>query len=456
MQATLEGRMLATVNLFVISAAVALVAVACDAPSPVQTKSVGAQAMLNAGLGHMPLTPPMLFDDIMEDIGKRAPGFAGVTLDKDGNLVLMHTKGADIAGIDREVRAYIAVRGPHAVVRVSRDQEVTYTFAELATLRRAINPYQFHVQTVDIDEVRNRLVLGVTSDPQATALRKAILSMGQSLDAVVIEIVAPPVQTTLTLQDSARPVIAGLALVMQGGGGCTLGPTVRVPTWKTRYILTNSHCTATPWAYDAGAAHQPFIYNPWSTYFGAEAMDPPPFYGYPLCPTSTYCRQSDAAVIQFEDTTESAFKIARTTDMVMSPGTQGGLTRASPDFAVIDTFPYADLLVGQYLHKVGQMSGWSFGQIGNTCFDIWNAAFGGYVRCNFKAAGTVMLGDSGSPMFVWWAGGSGYDAGVAGILWGTAHVNHYIDNGTVFVGDTLVFSPWYHVMIDFGQVLPFP
>ncbi len=367
----------------------------------------------------------------------------------------MHTKSADTAALSREVQSHDGLANLRGVARRLRFEDRKYSFGQLAELKRAVNPYQYHVLMVDIDEVRNHLVLGVASEREAASVRKAIAAGGVVSDAIEVMVIAAPTQASLTLQDSARPVIAGLAHVMEGGGGCTLGPTVRFPGWSSRYIMTNSHCTATHWAYDGRGADQPFIWPPWSTYFGVEAMDPPPFYGYPLCPTGTYCRQSDAAVIQFENVNESAFKIARTTQMVTTPGTLGSITRATPDFTVIDTFPYASLLAGQPVHKVGQTTGWSFGAIGTTCADIWNAEFGGYVRCNFKSAGTVMLGDSGSPVFIWWAGGSGYDAGVAGLLWGAAHVHHYLADGR-FVGDTLVFSPWHQVMIDFGVPTPFP
>lgn len=451
-----------TARLLAVGVATATIAVACDVPTPVQVGSppgVRAWALADLGLTtNTPLTPPVRFDDIMENVGRRAPGFAGIRIDDDGNMVLMHTKGADVQAIEREVRARIAPTTPRRTAPAVRFEETRYTFAELANLKRAVNPYQFRVLSVDIDEVRNRLVLGVASAQQAAAVRDAISALGQSLDGILVEVVKPPIPATLTLQDSARPVIGGLKFTMYGVPDCTLGPNTRFGTWTTRYAVINSHCTSTYVGYDGGAAHQPFVYNPWSTYFGAEVMDPSPYYGYPMCPTGQYCREADVALIQFENTGESAFKIARTTEMVTSPGTEGPITRASPDFVVIDTFAYANLLVGQYLHKVGQRTGWSFGAIGTTCYDIWRPEFNAWVMCSFKAAGTVTGGDSGSPVFVWWAGGSGYDAGVAGILWGSAHHHHYIyiQGIQVSVGDTLIFSPWRNVMWDLGSPLPFP
>ncbi len=106
--------------------------------------------------------------------------------------------------------------------------------------------------------------------------------------------------------------------------------------------------------------------------------------------------------------------------------------------------------VGQYVHKVGDATGWTWGQILNTCVDHHFGAwliFGGYyvTECAYEATYRETGGDSGGPVFT--LDGNGYaQSGDIVKLMGI-HFGHIGETGPA------VFSKWGRVVMDFGTTL---
>jgi hypothetical protein len=401
---------------------------------------------------------PVTSDDELEALGQTINGFAGFYIDDAGVLVIQRAAGGRSTALEAAVRGFAKAHGGELPVKV-RIHDVDVTFGELRRLRRALQPFAIPgVIMVDVDEVRNRLVLGVATTADSLSVDAVLKRSAENTTFVVIRHVARIIPMTATLRDTGiTPAVGGIQIAGLGAAGlCTAGPIVRYPGFSTKYILTNSHCTQAAFQNDGGAFHQPFVWNPWNTFRGYEVSDPPHQYGAPWCDAGTYCRQADAALYQPSNQSWPVFEIARTTDMVTTPGVMGSIDRAFPNFIPTGLVPYSNLVVGQGLHKVGRTSGWSTGTISNTCVDGMGIDGVTKIRCSFVMHASVAGGDSGSPVFQWVGGASGYDVYVAGILWGMWSGLGYLPDGNPY-GDYLLFSPWQQIGYDLApSITPYP
>jgi hypothetical protein len=388
---------------------------------------------------------PLLFDDEMNALALQHPGFAGLVAQKDGSLRVLATARADQPSLEQGVKSFALSHGMSAAATISFGS-AQHDFATLFSARQNVRHVRMPgLRFIDIDEASNRVVVAVATaaDSIATA---AALAKGVDSAQVVNVIVVPPVKTMTDLTDFSRPIIAGLQIVMENGGTCTAGPIARPSSGSTRYMIVNSHCTATPWANDGGAAHQPFIWNLWGTHFGTESLDVTPWWDDGVCGEQYYyCRYSDAARVTLDSTTSHS--IARTTWVSVTPGSAGSTTLATGgNFSVTGVVPYSNLVLGQGLHKVGRTTGWTAGEITRTCVDVAVVANPNnfLLLCQFAASGAVGAGDSGSPVFQWYGGAPSYNSYLAGILWGA------------YSSSEFAFSPWYNITLDLGTLYPNP
>lgn len=105
------------------------------------------------------------------------------------------------------------------------------------------------------------------------------------------------------------------------------------------------------------------------------------------------------------------FKLARPIER--STGVSGSITidASAPRINVTGSFDYP--YVGETLDKIGITTGWTSGQVFETCTDI-NGGGGIWLWCQDKVSAGAWYGDSGSPVFYYQNGG----AVVVGLLWG--------------------------------------
>jgi hypothetical protein len=267
------------------------------------------------------------------------------------------------------------------------------------------------VLSTDIDEVRNRIVVGVVGAP---SLRPVITSLAQELgvpaEALIIEEDEQSIVGQQTLLDYLRPVPGGVRIGTAQDIYCTLGVNMQVLNYATwsfdgyRYFVSNSHCTPTFGSVDLFSVSQGYS----NSYIGAEYLDPPLFQGHSGCPSGRYCRFSDIAVFRYTLPNDSVMLpwIART------PG-QGNLT------------------ISNYVSdKTGRASGITTGNVTAKCQNRRQSnpdetdAFR-TMLCQGLAAYWAQGGDSGAPVFTLQSGEYRH----VGIHWG--------HTGTL--GN---FSPW--------------
>jgi hypothetical protein len=276
---------------------------------------------------------------------------------------------------------------------------------------------------LDLDEVRNRITVGLLSEDAQRSVSERLAKAGVPLEAVNFE-VSGPVEMEQTLQNFFRPLMGGYQIQNPGGGTCTLGFITTNPVNGAPAFVTNSHCTNTYWGFDGVAFGQ----AQWWQGVGNEVRDPNGF----RCFLWGRCRFADAALVQANVNT-AINQVARTT-WWGTPGNPGSLTVANPPLQVVSHVWWPSW--GQMVDKVGRTTGWNYGFVRNTCVLV-NVSFNRRLLCQYYADYWSQGGDSGSPVFIWW----GDRVGLTGLHWGSFKF--------LWVRRT-IFSPLGGVRLDLG------
>ncbi len=206
-------------------------------------------------------------DESFLAVGTAVPTFAGAYFGDGGELVIRLTKLADSTRalaemqqllLDRvrvDPRSMSEAQKREAVLpRRWRMEEASYSFAELYQVRSELFVSAFQdddVVSLDIDERHGKVVIGVTSmaaesrvqSARATSLAKALV--------VFRSVSAPSLTNSTTLYNRHRPITGGYQI---GPSGCTT--TIGARRGSEQLVLTNSHCSATPWSLDGGSIRQ--------------------------------------------------------------------------------------------------------------------------------------------------------------------------------------------------------
>lgn len=402
-----------------LSLGVALLA-ACDQdtpaePSPAEAREGTAASRSDAPAVHRP------HEAEFHRLSREIEGYGGHFFDEAGNLVV-HLQDAEQATRARgrleplfEARPVSArdesqTRRGSIVVR-----EAEYTFPQLAEWRDHASEEVLGkegVVLVDLDEARNRVVIGVSTPRGRMEATRALSRHGVPAGAVEF-VEAEPAVVDQSLQARFRPLRGGFQIAMSGGA-CTLG--FNANRAGLPVILTNSHCTSIYWGLDGVSIYQPTVAA--ANLVGPEIVDPP---GTPCGFLNLFrCRWSDAAIVRRNAGVTSDFGfIARTNSWATGLGSPGSLivNPSNPRMRITSELAFPS--VNQVIDKMGRTTGWTYGSIDRTCVDLSTplglGVNGGTVRCqdltrNMHTAG----GDSGSPMFVY--GGS--TVRLAGLHWG--------------------------------------
>ncbi|MDZ7778673.1 MAG: hypothetical protein U5R14_01900 [Gemmatimonadota bacterium] len=354
------------------------------------------------------------------ELSREFPSFAGFYVE-DETLVVLTAEGPDSENIGSAAAityaAHEAVAGRVAATDV---RSVPFSFADLSGWRNAAFQAVIALDDVailDLDERANKVFVGLETGSQRDQILTALEEAGIPSDAVQVEVVGPN-RTSATLLSRVRPLLGGLYTTSIGTTGqtqsCTYG--FNAVLNSTDVFITNSHCTRQQFADDVTPVSLYQTLHGYSTTLvGTEYSDPDgwdctPWY-QPWYPDN--CRNSDAAAIELvEDSVDFGY-IARTASRATGSA-QGSKTIDSnaPRFLIEgkDAYPY----MGQEVNKMGQASGWTYGDVDRTCFtatfkpsgdDITGGDNDFRVLCAYQADYRSQSGDSGAPVFLW-AGGS--------------------------------------------------
>jgi hypothetical protein len=295
------------------------------------------------------------------------------------------------------------------------------------------------ITRIDIDEVQNRVRVGVVDLATRESLLAGVQQAGLPPNAIVVEIrqAAIPEQS---VRDRFRPIPAGVLIQDQNGGGCSVG--VNAVTGLGTGFVTASHCTGRFGSPEDGwQFHQNVFLSSLANLVGYEAAESDLF----PCSESAYgCRYTDATFVLHGGSQLQHGTIVRTQLPNLLPY-RLNVDSNNPRFYILDDLPTSSLLVGSSVHKMGQKTGWTSGEVTRTCEDIsWTVISDGqektfFLYCQYVADYLSDGGDSGGSVFE--RVGSGNDVQLLGI-----HIGRFPPNP-----NERVFSYWLYITMELSE-----
>jgi hypothetical protein len=336
------------------------------------------------------------------------PGFAGFYLQEDGTPVVRLTdqnqRGAAQRYLAQEfarARSGRHANAPTEPVFLS----AAYDFAQLKGWAGQVEGLltRSDVYLVDVDEVNNRVHVGVADNTAVGAVRSEAARMGIPAAALFVQ-TQPKPEGRATVRDRYTTMVGGTQIAF-GAYVCTLAFNARRVSTGANVYVTNSHCTRRQYAADGITLYQPSRVT--GNEIGVEVAD----RGLYACVTGVAsCRQADASYYSNNGLrTVGQGGIART---ALATGVNAGITTLG-EFDIVGRYT-GTLPVGTVLGKTGRTSGSTYGVVTQSCVTI------GSLRCQDVSRVWSEGGDSGSPMYVQ-VGGTGdpaNDVQIYGILWG--------------------------------------
>lgn len=382
-----------------------LVTAACDTPEPVAPEAAGP----TAGLAAAPQAQIRTQDDEHARVARaEVPGFAGFYLQEDGTPVVRLVDPAQRGAAQRYLAQEFARarRGRRANAPTEPIfLNAAYDFAQLKGWAEQVEGLlaRSDVYLVDVDEVNNRVHVGVADNTAAGAVRSEAARMGIPAAALFVQ-TQPKPEMRATLRDRFTTTVGGTQIAF-GNYVCTLGFNARRVSTGANVYVTNSHCTRRQNANDGIALYQPTRVA--GNEIGAEVADRAL---YACAGAGTSCRWADAAYYSNNGARGvGQGGIART---ALATFANAGTTIIG-EFDIVARYT-GTLPVGTILEKTGRTSGSTYGQVTQSCVTI------GSLRCQDVSRVWSEGGDSGSPMYVS-LGGTGdaaNDVELYGILWG--------------------------------------
>lgn len=364
-------------------------------------------------------------DDQFAEVAARMPGFGGMYFDEHGRLnVNLKPRRDEISSAEmtaaisaleavfgrERLAAPLGGHGHRLGVKTRADSMATrfhkvdfgfgdlYRWNDLATDVFSLEA----VRTLDIDEVANRIVVGVADVKQhGDKVAQQLTAYGIPTGAVRIDERGDLVLFDHAVTDLVTPKVGGILITNTEDDGCTIGYNVQWPYlwWQLEGFVTAAHCTEVP-----GEQNSTRFFQPESpSDVGVEHTDPP-FVSGGRCPAGRTCRRSDTAVIQYNDRSRPGV-IAKPLNWLASLE----IDHSSPVFSITGTAPVQ--MVGDVLEKVGASTGWTVSKIENTCERIRQSGDNVLLCQNITFLDeypdipdtliVATFGDSGAPVFVW-------------------------------------------------------
>jgi hypothetical protein len=384
---------------------------------------------LEGGAAAAPLRPGIpagSADDELVRMGREIPGFGGLYFDERGrpNVFLLDPEGPGRAALKSLGAEVVVHRGDYEIER-------------LIDWRLQLRPVLAvpGVVFLDVDERANRVVVGLDATRAKSLdrdrLERRILAAGVPRPAVVLRETAH-IEPWTGLQDKVRPAAGGLQIVFSGFA-CTLG--FNAYRDASFGFLIASHCTDVMGEVEGTRFYQSLPGK--GNAIGTETADPE-FSTDPPCPAGKRCRFSDTAFAKYDNPRLGGLgKIARP----VSGGSESGTLTLKPTSARFSITGRAGApMVGDFVHKVGRTTGWTFGTVIGTCMDV-NEDVDVTLFCQSLVQLGGGPGDSGSPVFTVLPGNK---ARLVGLLWGGG------DDPTL--GIVGVFSPLENIEEDLGPL----
>lgn len=345
------------------------------------------------------------------DLAQKYASTAGFFRDPvTDDIVVSLTDMREAAGVTALLRASLAEplararkRNPRADV-VAR--QATYTFLQLKEWRDRMNEALAlpGVDWLDLDEAKNRVVLGVDPGTDVQSIRRLGRDLGVPEKAIDFE-VDGPVVPRLALQDSVRPIAGGTQIQSDNAAHtvrktCTLSFPALLN--GMRAFVTASHCSRVTYGLDSTPQYQPNLplthtdsmnHSP----IGFEVAD----YSLQPCPphvNGTGCAYADASVYQFTgDTAQWVLgRIARPTFGCYPTACSPPNYQIGGYFSI--TRIRSNIMQNDLVSVVGDSSGWVQSTVvTSTCVNDPVKGTTVVLLCQQHAGFVIGEGDSGAP-----------------------------------------------------------
>ena len=361
-------------------------------------------------------------------LARSVPGFGGFFYDAQGTPTMYLTSPVARGQAERALAPYLQQHGV-AAARI-QTRPAAHSWDQLERWHARISPEALNVAGavyVDADEALNRITVGAERGAVGR-VRASLARLGLPADAVVVQ-EAQPITFAVaapkpkpgggqSLQGRVRPIVAGVQINFPGFL-CSLGFNI------SGGFITASHCTNVQGGNNSTPYWQP-LKSTDPVQIATEVADPNYTTGG-TCPAGRRCRRSDSAKASYANgITSTLGGIAQTARVGRSLTITGKWTVTGESVAA----------VGQVVNKVGRTTGWSQGQVTNTCVDTNVSGSDITQLCQNFVSATVGSGDSGSPTF---AISSGNNVTLVGILWGGSGSSSF------------VYSPMANIHSDLGS-----
>ena len=371
-------------------------------------------------------------------IARQLPSYGGA-FKSGGALHVYLTNSAHEAAARQIIRQEISRgKGPQPPLIMRRGRFAYLQLEDWAVAARSLWTIP-GVSWTGIDEAHNGIHVGIQRADVENALTAPLTALGIPIDAVRFEISQKPILLE-NLVDRVRPFRAGTRIQSIFNGrirnACTYGASA---VWRghpgTYYLIMASHCTQddpSQWGLVGANIYQseaPLFQNDSANFFlGREFFDP---QGSSPCTVEgqpvTSCRHSDAAFVQiypvhFESDVDQGYVAKPAGSPVYLPSRSGTLAIDNFNPTIRIDAINMDLFVGDTVQKIGEKTGWTAGEVTDSCRDVGvvddlnpNRIYG--LLCSMVATMGSGSGDSGAPVIRLAPSGSYL---MAGLLWGGA------------------------------------
>jgi len=357
-------------------------------------------------------------------LARTVPGFGGFFYDAQGRPTMYLTTPGARGAAERALAPYLQKHGVAAGQIQTRP--AAHSWDQLERWHGRVSPTALALKGavfVDADEAMNRLTVGAERGAVGQ-VRAALARLGLPASAVVVQEAAPvtfaaaPKGQGTSLQGRVRPILAGVQINFPGFL-CSLGFNI------SGGFITASHCTNVQGGVEGTPYWQP-LQSTDPVQIATEVADPTYVSGG-SCPPGKRCRRSDSS------------KSTYANGIAFSLGSIAQTARPGRSLTITGQWSVTGegvATVGQVVNKVGRTTGWSQGQVTNTCVDTNVSGSDITQLCQNFVSATVGSGDSGSPVF---AIQSGNNVAIVGILWGGSG------------SQSFVYSPIANIHQDLGN-----
>jgi hypothetical protein len=411
---------------------------------------------------------PRTIDEMFDVVALRLPGFAGLYLNGDGELVVRMTGRHAPTNLLPTIREVLGVvPGKPGTLHV---EDAKYDFHRLRGFEKAIlSTIRLPDYTwISVNETTNQIVLRLPDELTAVAMKSAVVALGVPLDALDVGIEAP-IRFVSTLQDSTNPLIGGIVAGIRNGisstHDCTAGFNVKLPADTTKlYEVTAEHCTTTIGQLDvADTLFQPsWLSGPPENHKIGMAYAEAPFVTVSdtACPVDRTCKWADATLFKYDAAARGTLGVLARTVHYNDATHPKNINRDTHDFAITGELPVGYFVANQWMAKVGKTTGWSAGKIdsayvcghltipGNRAYMCLYAV---YDFMNAGASNFVDGGDSGGPVFLPVYSEDDIYGGVNWLAGITQSASSRADGKALFF-----FSPLSGIKLDLGSMITAP